>query len=103
MHQQKIRDMKITDLNEFNFYVGNTTEPYEDIVATNDGIEGDNGVIAWYDEQAEINDEDDLMEVIEDAISSCINFTDEDREGLLEVFTSECASSVTEWWNKNHG
>ena len=43
------------------------------------------------------------MEVIEDAISSCINFTDEDREGLLEVFASESANSVTEWWNENHG
>ena len=94
--------MKITDLKEFNFYVGNTTDPYEDIAATNDGIEGDCGVIAWYDEDAEINDEDDLMEVIEDAIRSCKFFTEEDREGLLDVFASECADSVTEWWNKNH-
>jgi hypothetical protein len=94
--------MKITDLNEFNFYIGNTIEPYEDIVATNDGIEGDDGVISWYNEETEINDEDDLMEVIEDAISSCEFFTEEDREGLLEVFASECANSVTEWWNKNH-
>ena len=95
--------MKITELKEFNFYVGNTISHYEDIAATNYGIEGDDGVISEYDENMDINDEDDLMDVIEDAISRCEFFDEEDKEGLLEVFASECYHSVEDWWTENYG
>lgn len=96
--------MKITELNEFNFYVGNTmiTQPYMDIAATNEGIEDDGGVSSEYDVNREINNADDLIEVIEDAIREC-PYDEEDIDELLTVFASESTNSVEEWWAENYG
>ena len=96
--------MKITDLNEFNFYIGNTTsengEYGEDIAATNEGIEGDCGVIAEYDEEMDINDEDDLMELIDDAIAKCEYFSEEDRGELGTYLGADI--DIKDWWKKNY-
>lgn len=88
--------MKIKDLKEFNFYIGNTDDG-EDIAATNDGIEGDDGVLATYSDDADINSVDDLMEVINDAISECDL---ESEDGLGTYLGADV--TIKEWWKENY-
>ena len=93
--------MKITDITkEFNFNIGNTING-EDIVATNDGIEGDDGVIAEYDTERDINDADDLKELIDDALWECESFTQEDKDELGTYLGAEI--DIDDWWEKNYG
>ena len=92
--------MKITDITkEFNFYIGNTIDG-EDIVATNDGIEGDDGVIAEYDTERDINNADDLKELIDDALCECESFTQEDKDELGTYLGAEI--DIDNWWEKNY-
>jgi hypothetical protein len=92
--------MKITDITkEFNFYIGNTIDG-EDIVATNDGIEGDDGVIAEYDTERDINNADDLKELIDDALLECESFTQEDKDELGTYLGAEI--DIDDWWEKNY-
>ena len=92
--------MKITDITkEFNFCIGNTIDG-EDIVATNDGIEGDDGVIAEYDTERDINNADDLKELIDDALLECESFTQEDKDELGTYLGAEI--DIDDWWEKNY-
>ena len=94
--------MNIKNLNEFNFYIGNTTDENEfDVVATNKGIEIDGGVIAEYDEEMDINNEDDLMELIDDAIAKCKYFSEEDRGELGTYLGADI--DIKDWWKENYG
>ena len=84
--------MKITDLKEFNFYIGNTTSG-EDIVATNDGIEG-NDLYGEYDTDMEINDVSDFEEIINEAIAN--SDLDEEDKDELGTYLGACIT-IKDW------
>jgi formylmethanofuran dehydrogenase subunit B len=96
--------MKITELKEFDFYIGNTTddegEMLADVEATNEGIEVDGELVATYDETIDINNADDLMEVIDDAISSAESIKQEDRDELGTYLGAEI--DINAWWKINY-
>ena len=98
--------MKITDLNKFEFYIGNTTDEdgdfLADVSATNEGILVDDELVATYEEDANIESVGDLKEVINDAIMECSSFTDEDCEGLTDVLYSDASLTIKDWWEKNY-
>jgi len=98
--------MKITDLKEFEFYIGNTTDEdggfLADVSATNNGILEDDELVATYEEDANIESVDDLKDVINDAIMECSSFTNEDCEGLSDVLYSDASLAIEDWWEKNY-
>jgi len=97
--------MKITDLKEFRFDIGNTTDEdggfVADVVATNKGIlEGDELVATYEDDDIECVD--DLEEIIDNALWDC-PFKQEDCQGLSDVLYSEASLDIEDWWEKNYG
>lgn len=96
--------MKITDLKEFRFDIGNTTDEnggfLADVVATNKGIlEGDKLVATYEDDDIECID--DLEEIIDNAIMNC-PFKEEDCEGLCELVYSDASLAIEDWWEENY-
>ena len=96
--------MKIKDLNEFEFYIGNTTDDegefLSDVSATNEGIDVDGEIVATYDEEMDINSADDLAELIDDAISGADAIKEEDRDELGTYLGAEI--DINKWWKENY-
>lgn len=98
--------MKIKDLPQFNFYIGNTTDEdgnfVADVVATNDGILEDDELVSTYDCDDDIKSVVDLKEVIGNAIMECNSFSNEDCEGLSEVLYNDASITIEGWWKENY-
>lgn len=96
--------MKVADLNEFEFYIGNTTDEegdaLSDVTATNKGIEVDGEVIATYDNTTDINSAEDLAELIDDAISGADAIKEEDRDELGTYLGADI--DINSWWSENY-
>jgi hypothetical protein len=90
--------MKITDLNEFSFYIGNTSDGL-DVVATNEGIAVDDEIDGFYDDN-DIIDAHDLCNAIDDAIKNCKSLTKEDKEELGTYLGAEI--DIKNWWENNY-
>jgi hypothetical protein len=99
-------NMKITDLKEFRFDIGNTTNEnggfLAEVVATNSGILENDKLVATYEEDANIESVDDLEDIIEDAIWHC-PFKQEDCEGLCELVYNDASLAIDAWWEENYG
>lgn len=97
--------MKIKDLKEFEFYIGNTTDEdggfVADVVATNEGILEDDKLVSTYEDD-DIESLDDLKEVIDNAIMECNSFTNEDCEGLSMLLYNDASLAIEDWWKKNY-
>jgi len=92
--------MKITDLNDFRFYIGNTTDENEfDVVATNKGIEIDGELDGEYDDN-DIIDAHDLCNAIDDAILNCNTLTFDDKNELGTYLGADAA--IKDWWEYNY-
>ena len=93
--------MKIADLKEFSFYIGNTMDG-SDVVASNEGIFVDDELVNTYDPNVVINDPLDLIEVIDDTISFCpskyIKKRDRDELGCY----LGASLTIKDWWKKNY-
>ena len=94
--------MRIADLKEFDFYIGNTRAG-SDVVASNEGIFVDDELVNTYDPNVVINDPSDLIEAIDDAISFCpskyIRKRDRDELGCY----LGASLSIKDWWKENYG
>lgn len=94
--------MRIADLKEFDFYIGNTRTG-SDVVASNEGIFVDDELVNTYDPNVVINDPLDLIEAIDDAISFCpskyIRKRDRDELGCY----LGASLSIKDWWKENYG
>lgn len=94
--------MRIADLKEFDFYIGNTRAG-SDVVASNEGIFVDDELVNTYDPNVVINDPLDLIEAIDDAISFCpskyIRKRDRDELGCY----LGASLSIKDWWKENYG
>ena len=90
--------MKITDLKEFNFYIGNTTEGL-DVVATNKGIEIDCELDGEYDDN-DILDAHDLCNAIDDALLNCSSLTDDEMDELGTYLGADI--DIKNWWEENY-
>ena len=89
--------MKIKDLPKFVINIGNTLEDEYDVVATNNGISVNGEIVGGYDEEREINDTDDFLELIDDAL------TDEDKEELGVVLYSDVLTyDIDSWWDEKN-
>ena len=111
--------MKITDLKEFRFDIGNTTDEdggfVADVVATNKGIlEGDEldviatndgieigGVLDGKYDDVDIIDAHDLCNAIDDAILNCSTLTSEEKNELGTYLGSD--ADIKLWWEENYG
>lgn len=93
--------MKITDLNDFYFYIGNTfSNGVEyDILATNKGIEIDGDIDGEYDDN-DIIDAHDLCNAIDDAILNCDTLTNEEKNELGTYLGADVA--IKKWWEENY-
>ena len=92
--------MKFTDLENFSFYIGNTSEGL-DVVATNNGIEIDGEVNGEYDDCYEdIVDAHDLCNAIDDAILNCSSLSEEDRNELGTYLGADI--DIKNWWEVNY-
>ena len=95
--------MKIKDLPKFVINIGNTLEDEYDVVATNNGISVNGEIVGGYDEEREINDTDDFLELIDDAIRECDALTDEDKEELGVVLYSDVLTyDIDSWWDEKN-
>ena len=92
--------MKIKDLPQFSFYIGNTLDDEYDVVATNEGIAVDDEIVSTYDEEAEFEDAHEFMDVIDDAITSCDVLTDDDIEELGVVLFNGADLTIETWWRE---
>ena len=93
--------MKISDLKEFRFNIGNTfTNEEFDVVATNDGIEIDGEVDGEYDD-VDIIDAHDLCNAIDDAILNCFSLTLDEKDELGTYLGAEF--DIKNWWEENYG
>ena len=94
--------MRIADLKEFDFYIGNTRAG-SDVVASNEGIFVDDELVNTYDPNVVINEPHDLIEAIDDAISFCpskyIRKRDRDELGCY----LGASLSIKDWWKENYG
>ena len=92
--------MKFTDLKDFSFYIGNTSEGL-DVVATNNGIEIDGEVDGKYDDcYNDIIDAHDLCNAIDDAILNCSSLSEEDRDELGTYLGADM--DIENWWEDNY-
>ena len=92
--------MKIKDLPKFLFYIGNTLDEEYDVIATNEGIEIEGEVSSPYDEDMELDDVNDFMELIDDAIATCDSLTDDDKEELGVVLYNGADLNIKTWWDE---
>ena len=93
--------MKVKDLPKFVINIGNTLEDEYDVVATNNGISVNDKIVGGYDEERNINDTDDFLELIDDAIRDCDVLTDEDKEELGVVLYSDVLTyDINSWWDE---
>ena len=90
--------MKISDLKEFRFNIGNTNEEL-DVVATNDGIEIDGVLDGKYDDN-DIVDAHDLCNAIDDAILNCSTLAQEEKDELGTYLGAEI--DIKNWWEENY-
>ena len=92
--------MKITDLERFRFYIGNTFDNEElDVIATNKGIEIDGEIDGEYDNN-DIVDAHDLCNAIDDAIQNCSTLTEEEKDELGTHLGADI--DIKSWWEKNY-
>ena len=93
--------MKIADLKDFRFYIGNTFSNGEeyDVVATNKGIEIDGDIDGEYDNN-DIIDAHDLCNAIDDAIWNCGILTSEEKDELGTYLGAEI--DIKNWWEENY-
>ena len=99
--------MKIQDLKDFRFDIGNTTDEngsfVADVVATNKGILVDDKVVFIYEEKDDnIESADDLKDIIDNALWNC-PFKEEDCEGLRELVYNDASLAIDAWWEENYG
>jgi len=93
--------MKFTDLKDFSFCIGNTSEEL-DVVATNNGIEIDGEVDGEYDDcYKDIIDAHDLCNAIDDAILNCSILTNEEKNELGTYLGADM--DIENWWEENYG
>ena len=92
--------MKISELKEFRFAIGNTLEDEDvEVYATNKGIEVDGEIDGEYDD-VDIIDAHDLCNAIDDALLNCSTLSEEDKE---ELGTYLCAEyDIKVWWEENY-
>ena len=91
--------MKINELENFSFYIGNTSDDL-DVVATNDGIEIDGSLDGEYDDN-DIIDAHDLCNAIDDAILNCSTLTQEEKDELGTYLGADI--TIKDWWEENYG
>lgn len=93
--------MKITDLEDFRFNIGNTFNNGEeyDVVATKKGIEIDGDVDGEYDDN-DIVDAHDLCNAIDDAILNCDTLTSEEKNELGTYLGAD--TDIENWWKENY-
>ena len=91
--------MKITDLENFRFYIGNTLDDELDVVATNEGIFIDEELNGNYDDN-DIIDAHDLCNAIDDALLNCPRLTQEDKNELGTYLGAEI--DIKYWWEENY-
>ena len=90
--------MKITDLKDFSFHIGNTSEGL-DVIARNNGIEIDGEVNGEYDDN-DIIDAHDLCNAIDDAILNCSSLSEEDKNELGTYLGADI--DIKNWWEDNY-
>lgn len=88
--------MKVKDLKNFNFYIGNTSDG-RDVTASNKGIFVDDELVGDY-KGVNIEDVGDFIDVIDDAIYEC-DLTDEDKDELGTYLGANI--TIEKWWNEN--
>ena len=92
--------MKISELEEFRFAIGNTLEDEDvEVYATNKGIEIDSEIDGEYDD-VDIIDAHDLCNAIDDALLNCSTLSEEDKEELGTYLGAEYDIDI--WWEDNY-
>lgn len=94
--------MNITNLKEFNFYIGNTIGG-SDVVASNEGIFVDDELVNTYEPNVVINEPHDLIEAIDDAISFCPSKYIRKRDRNELGCYLGASLSIKSWWKENYG
>lgn len=93
--------MKITDLKQFSFNIGNTISSEVDVIATNEGIIVNREVVSQYPNK-DINNVSDLIGAIDIAIDDCPHFTDEDKEELGVALFNGADMNIKVWWKEKY-
>lgn len=113
VNNKRTRTMKISELKEFEFYIGNTTSDEDElddisdiselsgVVATNEGIIVDDELVGEYDADEDIESASDFCSVIDDAISNCTALSESDRDELGTYLGADI--DIRAWWRENYG
>ena len=91
--------MKISELENFSFYIGNTSDDL-DVVATNEGIMIDDELDGTYDDN-DIIDSHDLCDAIDDAIFNCTKLSSDDTDELGTYLGADI--TIKNWWEEKYG